>query len=302
MSRVARGAVRGPRGRRELLRSLFLKLPAKPVSVMILVAVGLLGPTTSGAESNETAAYSHTRAIGSTHIMISMVYDNYPFDERLEPAWGFSCIIEGLARTILFDTGGNGDLLLHNMRKLQFRPEQIDVVVLSHTRGLETFLRVNSKVQVYLPRAFPSGFKQGIERLGAAIVETDGPCKVCDDAWTTGVLGASIREQGLYLKTDNGLVVITGCAHPGIVNITDAARRHAHAAPHAVLGGFHMAGASTGEIRLVITRLSEMGVQKVGPCHCSGDETRRLMKQAFLDGYLPAGVGAQLAFEKEVEN
>ena len=193
MSRAARGAVRGPRGRRELLRSLSLKLSPKPVSVMILVAVGLLGATTSGAESNETATYGHARAIGTTHIMISMVYDNYPFDERLEPAWGFSCIIQGLAQTILFDTGGNGDLLIRNMRKLQFRPEQIDVVVLSHihadhTGGLETFLRANSKVQVYLPRAFPSGFRQDVKRLGAAVVETDGPCKVCGDAWTTGVL------------------------------------------------------------------------------------------------------------------
>ena len=239
--------------------------------------------------------------------MISVVYDNYPFDERLDPAWGFSCIIEGLARTILFDTGGNGDLLLRNMSKLQFRPEQIDAVVLSHihadhTGGLETFLRANSKVQVYLPSAFPSGFKQGVKRLGAAVVETDDPCKVCDHAWTTGVLGASIREQGLYLEADKGLIVITGCAHPGIVDITHAARRQADAPPHAVLGGFHMAGASTGEIRLAITRLSEMGVQKVGPCHCSGDETRRLMKQAFPDGYMPAGVGARFAFEKEVEN
>ena len=238
--------------------------------------------------------------------MISIVYDNYPFDDRLEPAWGFSCIIEGLEQTILFDTGGNGDLLLHNMKKLQFRPEQIDVVVLSHihadhTGGLETFLLANSKVQVYLPEAFPSGFSQAVKRLGAAVVETDGPCKVCHHAWTSGVLGTSIREQGLYVKADNGLVVITGCAHPGIVDITDAARRHAEAPPYAVLGGFHMAGASAGEIRHVITRLSEMGVQKVGPCHCSGDETRRLMKQAFPDGYMPAGVGARLAFG-ETEN
>jgi 7,8-dihydropterin-6-yl-methyl-4-(beta-D-ribofuranosyl)aminobenzene 5'-phosphate synthase len=92
------------------------------------------------------------------------------------------------------------------------------------------------------------------------------------------------------------LVVITGCAHPGVVNVAEAARRHAGKPVFAVVGGFHMGNASVDEIHRVVRDLREMGVQQVAPCHCSGDRTRRLMKDAFREGYLPSGVGAQFAF------
>ena len=45
-------------------------------------------------------------------IVISVVYDNNEYDPKLEAAWGFSCLIEGTEKTILFDTGGNGKTLL----------------------------------------------------------------------------------------------------------------------------------------------------------------------------------------------
>lgn len=277
------------------------------VSLTVLIALWWLTGPSRCAEANPPAAPNHAGAGRSPDIIITIVYDNYAFDERLETAWGFSCVVEGFPKTILFDTGGNGELLLRNMKKLGFHPRQIDAVVLSHihadhTGGLEAFLEANSNVEVFLPKVFPSSFIQDAQRLGAAVVETEGPCQVCEGASTTGVLGTSIPEQGLYLKTDKGLVVITGCAHPGIVKMTEAAQHHADAPPYAVIGGFHMASASIHKIRRVVTRFSEMGIQKVGPCHCSGDETRRLMKETFSDGYLAAGAGFRLTFQKEIEN
>ncbi len=238
--------------------------------------------------------------------MITIVYDNNPFDDRLETAWGFSCIIEGLPETILFDTGGNGRLLLSNMTKLGFSPEQIDIVVLSHihadhTGGLDAFLKANRNVKVFMPKAFPYDFRHVVTQPGATVVETDQPCQVCDGAWTTGVLGNGLEEQGLYLKTHEGLIVITGCAHPGIARIAKAAARHANMPVYAVLGGFHMGFASAREIRSVIDHFKEMNIQKVGPCHCSGDETRRLMKEAFRERYLHVGVGTRLALQEEGE-
>ena len=238
-------------------------------------------------------------------ITVSIMHDNYPFDERLTPAWGFACVIEGLSEAILFDTGGDGELLLSNMAKLGFKPERIDAVVLSHvhgdhTGGLDAFLRANSRVRLFMPEAFPSPFKQEVRQSGAAAVETSDPCKVCEGAWTTGVLGSGIREQGLYLRTPQGLIVITGCAHPGIVHLAKAAKRHADAPVHAVMGGFHMGSASAREVASVIEGLKKLGVQRVAPSHCSGDETRSLMKEAFPDGYLHAGVGSRLVFGAEI--
>lgn len=234
-------------------------------------------------------------------IVITIVYDNYPFDERLETAWGFACIIEGLSETILFDTGGSGDLLLSNVAKLNFEPGAIDSIVLSHihgdhTGGLATFLNANRDVKVFLPKAFPSDFKHEISQLASAVVETDGPCKVCEKAWTTGVLGIGIKEQGLCIETSDGVVVITGCAHPGIVQMTSAANERVNMPMYAVMGGFHMSGASAHKIKDVIADLKKLGIQKVGPCHCSGEHTRHLMKEHFGDGYMLTGVGARFAF------
>ena len=211
-------------------------------------------------------------------------------------------MIKGLSRTILFDTGGRGHILLSNMAKCDIKAEEIDAVVLSHihddhTGGLNEFLKKNNNVEIFLPKAFPDSFKGELRRVGASVVETTEPCKICDDAWTTGVLDSGIKEQGLYILTSKGVVVITGCAHTGIVHLSEAARRHSKKALFAVLGGFHMGGFSERSINKVIQELRELGIQKVGPCHCSGDDTRKLMKEAFGEGYLSAGVGAEMVFE-----
>jgi len=185
------------------------------------------------------------------------------------------------------------------MAALGIQPEQIDSVVLSHAHGdhvggLHDFLRANGRVKVFVPKTFSSGFKQKIRQSGAKVVETEQPCRLGEGAWTTGVLQRGIEEQGLYLATSEGVVVITGCAHPGVANMAEAAHRHAGRPVYAVLGGFHMQGASGDQIHRVIRDLRKMGVRQVAPCHCSGDRTRRLMKEAFGEGYLLSGVGARL--------
>jgi 7,8-dihydropterin-6-yl-methyl-4-(beta-D-ribofuranosyl)aminobenzene 5'-phosphate synthase len=270
---------------------------SKPgIAVLLLLLLLIRTP-------NVQQVAAETDAKTSQDVMITIVYDDHPLDKRLRAGFGFACIIQGLPDTILFDTGARGELLLSNMASMGIRPGQIGSVVLSHahgdhTGGLPDFLQAHGQVKVFVPRAFPSGFKQDIRHSGAKVVETDRPCRVCEGAWTTGVLKRGIEEQGLYLTTSKGLVVITGCAHPGVVNMAEAARRHTGRPVYAVLGGFHMGGASVDEINRVVRDLREMGVQQVAPCHCSGDKARRLMKEAFGEGYLLSGVGAQFAFGK----
>ncbi len=238
------------------------------------------------------------------NVVITVVYDNYRSDGQLKTAWGFACVIEGLPETILFDTGGDGELLLSNLAKRGFRPEQVGCIVLSHfhrdhTGGLKAVLKANSGVRVYMPKVFPSDFQEEAARSGAAVVGTEAPCRVCDGAWTTGVLGDRPPEQGLYLRTARGLVVVTGCAHPGIARMAQAARDHGNAPVAAVLGGFHMAAASADQIDTVVAELKNLGARQAAPSHCSGDKTRQRMKEAFGEGYLPSGVGARLVFSKQ---
>ena len=239
---------------------------------------------------------------GRGTIVITIAYDNYPFDKGLQTSWGFACVVDGLPERVLFDTGGDGAVLLGNLRKLEIDPQTVDVVVLSHahhdhTGGLAGFVGANSKVKVFMPGAFPEGLKAGVRQSGATLIETDRPAKICEGAWTTGVLDGGIPEQGIYLEHAEGPIVVTGCAHPGIVRIAEAAKTHAGKPVYAVLGGFHMAGASHRQIDAVIRGLGALGVRRVAPSHCSGDTTRLMMREAFGKGYMTSGVGARLTFE-----
>ena len=63
---------------------------------------------------------------------MTVVYDNNPGLEGLSAQWGFGCVIQGPDKTVLFDTGGLGWVLLPNMSLLKLDPKSIDVVVLSH--------------------------------------------------------------------------------------------------------------------------------------------------------------------------
>ncbi len=239
-------------------------------------------------------------------IVITIVYDNNAFDKRMETAWGFACVVEGLSDTILFDTGGKGQLLLANMAKAGFKPGQIQNVVLSHnhsdhTGGLLDFLKVNPKVKVFIPKAFAPDFKEDVDQSRAELVETEGPVKICDGAWTTGVLKQPLAEHGICLETSEGPVVITGCAHPGIADMARAAGSRAEKPVYAVLGGFHMSRASAAQMDAVIGRLRELGVQRVAPTHCSGNNTRKAMKEAYGDGYISSGLGAKFTFRRSAK-
>jgi 7,8-dihydropterin-6-yl-methyl-4-(beta-D-ribofuranosyl)aminobenzene 5'-phosphate synthase len=59
-------------------------------------------------------------------IEITVLYNNIPHAQGYECQWGFACLIRGPQNTILFDTGGNGNVLLRNMELLQVDPAEID--------------------------------------------------------------------------------------------------------------------------------------------------------------------------------
>jgi 7,8-dihydropterin-6-yl-methyl-4-(beta-D-ribofuranosyl)aminobenzene 5'-phosphate synthase len=112
-------------------------------------------------------------------LVLTVLYDNYPFRPGLRTAWGFSCLVELGEEVILFDTGESARILLSNMRALVIGPGRIQKVVLSHIHGdhvggLLGFLEENSAVTVYLPASFPEGFKYRVRRCGARVVEVIG--------------------------------------------------------------------------------------------------------------------------------
>ncbi len=232
----------------------------------------------------------------NANIKITVIYDNNTFKKGLETAWGFSCVVTGTEKTILFDTGGDGSILLSNMRELGIKPENIDLIVLSHIHndhvgGLQDFLEVNHKVTIYLPASFPESFKDDIREYGAKIIEIQGPREIVKGVCTTGTLGTTIIEQSLVILTEKGLVLITGCAHPGILKIVNKAKEIFNQEVLLAIGGFHLSRERGRDIENLVRNIRKSGVRYIGPCHCSGDVARQLFREEYAENYIDVGVG-----------
>ncbi|MBS3819673.1 MBL fold metallo-hydrolase [bacterium] len=229
-------------------------------------------------------------------IEMTILYDNYLYKEGLTSDWGFSCLIKGPPKTILFDTGTQGHILFQNIQKLDINPQKVQSIVISHdhgdhTGGLIPFLKKNHQVTVYFPDSFPDDFHQRIKALGAQVVPGSDPQQICKDVYLTGELGTSIKEQSLILDTDKGLVVITGCSHPGIIKILEQSKEVLQKNIYLVFGGFHLINKSEEEINEIISRFKELGVTKVGATHCTGKKAINLFKKAYKENFIQMGVG-----------
>jgi len=223
--------------------------------------------------------------IPSIKISITTLYDNYQSDPGLKIGWGFSCLIKVNGKRILFDTGADSETLLSNMEKMEINPKNIDFVFISHlhgdhTGGLPGLLAIKPGLKVYKPESFFASDE------------------IISGVWTTGPLGTWIKEQSLILNTKKGLIIITGCAHPGIVNIVKKAKEmFPRENIHLVLGGFHLSGASDSELRSIISDFKKLRVQKVAPCHCSGDRCRELFEEEYQNDFIENGVGKIINIE-----
>ncbi|MDI7274759.1 MAG: MBL fold metallo-hydrolase [Anaerolineae bacterium] len=269
-------------------------LPASGAPTAQAAAAHTLPATTRPSAVPATARPTPTLAPPGT-ARITVLYDNVPFREGLQTAWGYACLVETGEATILFDTGGDGALLLGNMAALGTGPEAIDIVVLSHahtdhTGGLAALLAAGARPAVYLPASFADAVKAEVASQ-TALVEVTGPAEVAPGAWTTGELGTGIVEQALAVQTGEGITVITGCAHPGVVAMVRAAQQVAGGEVALVVGGFHLEDAGEAEIERTIQGLRALGVRRVAPSHCTGETARRMFAEAFGDACLTAGAG-----------
>ncbi len=230
-------------------------------------------------------------------VKITIVYDNNSTDKDLTADWGFACVVEVGQRTILFDTGDNGKILLENMQKLNINPHKIDVVFLSHyhhdhTGGLKDFLSANSTVKVYFPQSIPESIIETITSTGAEGIPVSVHRELFPGADTLGEFGGVIPEQSLAVHSSRGVVIIAGCAHPGISGIL---RKTKTLFPgemiYLVLGGFHLHKMPDNEIENTILEFNELTVGKVAPAHCCGNTARELFQKAWGKDYIGVAPG-----------
>lgn len=109
-----------------------------------------------------------------------------------------------------------------------------------------------------------------------------------------------LDDQALIIKTSNGLVVILGCAHRGVINtLLQAQNITGEKRIYMVLGGMHLYKASPERIEKTIADLKKLGVQKIGASHCTGLTVAQKLAQAFGDDvFFFNSVGNKIAIEQ----
>jgi len=233
---------------------------------------------------------------------IRIVYDNRTL-EGFIPDWGFSAFIESDFGNILFDTGARGEVLKENMDTFGISPSDVDMVFISHNHwdhvgGLGYICSQNGDVEVFVPEDDCEEFESSIPE-SAVCVPISSPTQICEHAVSTGIMSTGLEkpshEQSLIVKTEKGPVLITGCSHPGIVNIARVAYEISGERLYLTVGGFHLFRSFEPEIVDVAEKLKEFSLN-VAPCHCTGDLAISLFKRLWGDRFIEAEAGSEMLF------
>lgn len=236
------------------------------------------------------------------NIKLTVVYDNVFYRKGLRKDWGFSCLVEGLDKTILFDAGRYDNLFMSNLSELKIDPHRIDEMFISHYHpdhigGTLKLLGIRNGINVSLVKSSPSGFKKAVKKTGADLTEVYQPCIISRNCLSTGELKSFVRnEHSLVILTNKGSIIITGCAHPGVIEIVECAKMITNKEVLLLVGGFHLLMDSGSSIRRKALRIKELGVRHVAPSHCSGEEALKTFAEVYGDRFIKSGVGRKINF------
>ncbi len=235
-------------------------------------------------------------------MRIKVLFDKNALDKNLHTGWGVSFLVD---TRVLFDTGEKGPWLIKNMRYLGVDINKIEAVVISHdhwdhTGGLWDVLKEKRGLKVYACPDFSRGFKEKAKGMQADLIEVDKFTQVSEGIFITGQIPGTyhneyIPEQAMVLKTENGLTVITGCSHPGILKILEKVKaRFPQDIIYLVAGGFHLMESDRRFIEIVVEGFKKMKVLKAAPTHCSGPEAESMFKKEYGEKFISILVGEDI--------
>ncbi len=224
----------------------------------------------------------------------NIIFDNRTKEAHLFSGWGFSCLIG----STLFDTGEKGPWLLENLTRLHHPLTEIDRVVISHDHwdhwgGLWDLLDSKPGLPVYGCDGFSNDLKRKVTNSRGEFHAVGLFQEIEPNIVTTGEIigthsGSSIAEQALIIRSEKGISVVTGCAHPGIIRIVEQVRNNYPSdALYAVLGGFHLMKLEKKEALKTLNELKAFGFKQIGATHCSGGD-------AYAASSLNLHVGAEI--------
>lgn len=273
-------------------------------------------------------------------MIVKALAENTSCSEDLGCEHGLSLYIEALGRKILFDMG-QGTLFAENAKKMDVDLSKVEIAVISHGHydhggGLRTFLELNDKAKIYLQKgAFEKHYSDdpgrkvyiGLdERLlpNDRFVLCDGSAEIARGlellssvcgSWPVPSGNAELlmkvgetylsddfsHEQSLIVRENEKTLLISGCAHRGILNILECYGALKGGAPDYVIGGFHLSapGKNEDEAPETVSKVAEAlnrAKTKYYTCHCTGAASYKRLKSVLGDkiDYLSAGSGLAL--------
>ncbi len=166
------------------------------------------------------------------------------------------------------------------------------------------------------PLEFMATLKRGYEASGGHFTEYDHPVELWNGVWLTGPVPRKYPERNwsgrtqiqtsdgwqedtipedtsLVINTAQGLVVVSGCGHAGIVNTLEYARAKVRNAPiHAAIGGFHLYQLDDEKLKWTAAKLREFELGNFLGAHCTGIEAVYRIRELTGLGRKHCSVGA----------
>lgn len=241
------------------------------------------------------------KAAPENAVHITIIYDNYQDDETLKTDWGFACLVEYQGNKLLFDAGRDASLYQKNVELLGINPEEIPSLFISHahgdhTAGMPWIVQTNPAVKCYLPSPFAEELRtrKQLPKNSMVLVE---PKHLYGPFYSTGDSFSKFREQGLVIKTSTGGVLLTGCGHPGALEMISKAKDELGIEIQTLIGGLHLMNSSDNELAQLAKSLQEMGIRNICPTHCTGDKSIASLKASFGTGYISGGTGKEIIIQ-----
>jgi 7,8-dihydropterin-6-yl-methyl-4-(beta-D-ribofuranosyl)aminobenzene 5'-phosphate synthase len=234
---------------------------------------------------------------------------------------GLSILIETYDTCVLLDTGQSVSVG-HNAGTLGIDLNKVNKIVLSHghfdhTGGLREVLgRIRKSVDIVAHpdvwaakydrhEGHPSRYigipfaRAELESLGAHFILSRSPVKLGENIITSGevpmVTDYEKIDPHLFVKDGEDLVVVLGCAHRGMINTLYYAQELTGIKKiNMVLGGSHLIGASEERVWQTIAALKDLGVSRIGLCHCTSQPTAAIMAREFGEGFFFNNTGHRI--------
>lgn len=225
-----------------------------------------------------------SQAPAADRVEIRVLFDNTVAEAGFRDGWGFAAAVTAGGDRLLFDAGASPEILLHNADRMKVDLASFGRILVSHrhgdhTAGLPAISSRNPALDVLWP-------------------DRPEPFDVSPRMHSTGALSGVASEQALVIDTPAGLVVVTGCSHPGIVRLVEAALAQRKATRVRLLvGGFHMMQQTPAQVSETIAALRRLNVERLAPTHCTGPAAIGMFREAWGSAFVTAGAGRVLVVQ-----